>query len=699
MMPSEAFKATPAVMDHNLPSNTEAFAEKHDPLDITIGLQNDQSEIDVYWNVPPLPEGDHKLESHLRHSGDQFLEDTFMPPSGAAFRESLGDIEYDQDALDHLDAFYKPLGSMKDIDNPSQHPVLRTGTSFQRIISTYEPAARLEAIDPSDPSYDVKVRKVVHDALTKFVKNVEDGIDGNAELWEENATRRQKELNQLELKLVQEIKETSRINRDRRKEARPKKSSRENLHAEINVAQENDPSQDKFATEPSSGPLEIGDRKDKDDRLLDIVAQESQLDRLLDSSKNALPEHSPVPTKDTQSEQPIDFSKEYQPDRLLDPQKETLHDGLLVNEVPQPKQLVEYSKETETDQLLGSKTVNFNDQSSLDASPELPAESNNGVQSEQSLEPIAENQFPLDDPLESTHETLLLDDVVHGEVAYLDEVELEGSTETEQDRDLQSMIQGVLTTHRSVFALLERRTLRVTWPLVQSCQDLLKAMGQPVVQADDAEAEAVCARLTTLGWTDASVSEDTDTAVFGNGLLLRNVGASTTKGIIEINPLEAHTSLDLSRDAFRDMCILCGTDFSGTIEGIGPLRAVKLMQRYGSIESIMANANYKPREDFVYDRARRVFDRTPTVPEFHEAYQPKPENPQLLQRLISKYEIDREEIIKEILTEGNQGTTDLPTDPFAASSLGADPFQAQIINIPKQDGPDPGQSSLELTHL
>jgi 5'-3' exonuclease len=138
---------------------------------------------------------------------------------------------------------------------------------------------------------------------------------------------------------------------------------------------------------------------------------------------------------------------------------------------------------------------------------------------------------------------------------------------------------------------------------------------------------------------------------------------------------------------------------SQTIEGIGSLRAAKLMQRYGSIESIMANENNKPREDFVYDRARRVFDRTPTVPELHEAYQPKPENPRLLQQLMSKYEIDREEIIKEILTEVNQDTTDLSTDPFTASSLGADPFQAQIINIPKQDGPHPGQSSSELTDL
>lgn len=133
----------------------------------------------------------------------------------------------------------------------------------------------------------------------------------------------------------------------------------------------------------------------------------------------------------------------------------------------------------------------------------------------------------------------------------------------EPDQDLKSMIHSVLSAHRQIFMTLERRTLRVTRPLVLSCQRLLAAMGEPVVEAKDAEAEAVCAQLTTLGFADASVSEDTDTAVFGNGLLLRQVGATGDRDIIEIDPVVAREKLGLSRDAFRDLCILCGTDFSG----------------------------------------------------------------------------------------------------------------------------------------
>ncbi|KAF9129340.1 Elongation of fatty acids protein 2 [Mortierella sp. 14UC] len=269
------------------------------------------------------------------------------------------------------------------------------------------------------------------------------------------------------------------------------------------------------------------------------------------------------------------------------------------------------------------------------------------------------------------------------------------TTETEEgDLDLKTMIHSVLSAHQSILMTLERRTMRVTWPLVVSCQRLLVAMGEPVVEAKDAEAEAVCARLTTLGLADASVSEDTDTAVFGNGLLLRQVGATGGRGIIEINPVLAREGLGLNRDAFRDLCILCGTDFSGTIEGIGANRAAKLIQYFGSIESIMANTDYKPRPDFFYDRARRVFDRTPAVPLDPSAYQPKPDIQPLLLELLLKYDINPEEVKQELINDIKAEEMGLATEfgetvkaaseaAFSGNgSMGIDPFKATAIKLP-----------------
>ncbi|KAF9583606.1 Elongation of fatty acids protein 2 [Lunasporangiospora selenospora] len=273
--------------------------------------------------------------------------------------------------------------------------------------------------------------------------------------------------------------------------------------------------------------------------------------------------------------------------------------------------------------------------------------------------------------------------------------------EDPDDRDIKAMIKDVITKHQSVFMTLERRTLRITYELGQTCRQLLDAMGQPTIEALDAEAESVCAQLTDLGIADATVSEDTDSAVFGNGLLLREMDSTGKKDILEINPLVAREELGLSRDAFRDMCILCGTDFSDTMEGIGPMRAAQLMQYYGSIESIMANTKHKPRPYFKYDQARTVFDRIPTIPSDPQLYEPKDEKQPMLLELLLKYEITPEEVRLDLINDADSSLTDSASKPLdvwgetrygdqpSTSGFGSDPFAATTMDI----GQDKGGSS------
>ena len=45
---------------------------------------------------------------------------------------------------------------------------------------------------------------------------------------------------------------------------------------------------------------------------------------------------------------------------------------------------------------------------------------------------------------------------------------------------------------------------------------------------------------------------------------------------------------DVSREAFVDFCILCGCDYTGTIRGVGPMSAFKLLKQHGSIEAVAA---------------------------------------------------------------------------------------------------------------
>ncbi|KAG0056257.1 Elongation of fatty acids protein 2 [Gryganskiella cystojenkinii] len=265
--------------------------------------------------------------------------------------------------------------------------------------------------------------------------------------------------------------------------------------------------------------------------------------------------------------------------------------------------------------------------------------------------------------------------------------------EPEEDRDLRTTIKSVVSAHQNILMTLERRAMKVARPLVVECENLLRAMGRPVIEAEEAEAEAVCAQLTTLGWADGSVSEDTDTVVFGDGILLRQVlFGNTGKDILEIDPVAARAALGLNRQAFIDMCILCGTDFSGKMEGIASFRAANLIQYYGSIESIMANTQYKPEADFFYDHARRVFDRKPAVPLDPQTYQRRKEQTKKVQKLFRRYEIDEDEIRAELIKEmqalaavppqsSNLNPTGLGVDPFDFN-----PFGASLSSMPIQNG-------------
>lgn len=98
-----------------------------------------------------------------------------------------------------------------------------------------------------------------------------------------------------------------------------------------------------------------------------------------------------------------------------------------------------------------------------------------------------------------------------------------------------------------------------------------------------------------------------DTLVFGDVPILRYF-FSKGRPILKIDPIIARQELGLSRKAFIDFCILCGTDFSGTIQGIGPHRALKAMRKYGSIEKLLENLDdkYVPQPTFNYQLAREV---------------------------------------------------------------------------------------------
>ncbi|KAK3847941.1 MAG: hypothetical protein J3R72DRAFT_431105 [Linnemannia gamsii] len=589
------------------------------------------------WTVPTLPDDFYqRLEqeqamllahgdthNHTASLEDQRLADAFDDEDERDLQD-IDTIEQDLDMLDRMELDVETIGGLDVIYDLSDQPtttktdddedlrhtlplVLRTGTSIHNLLPLSDNGP-YSFVTPEPEDEAASLRKRVHAALGEYVRL----IDKSAEDAEEdelttNSTRKQRALNELELKLVQGIKE----------------------YTGLNV---------------------LENQADPDSEVEQIDQARSEAPLRTEGISSALPEP-PTANETASQEEIITAATTTKGDST--PKMTTIED-------------------------LALKSITVED-----------------------TEPIwSVDSDPMDTLTMREDDPTLTEDLP--EPDYDQDVEpTTPPPEEEADQDLKSMIHSVLSAHQSILMTLERRSMRVTWPLIVSCQRLLVAMGEPVVEAKDAEAEAVCAQLTTLGIADATMSEDTDTAVFGNGLLLRQVGATQGRGIIEINPVLAKEGLGLNHDAFRDLCILCGTDFSGTIEGIGPNRAVKLIQYFGSIESIMANTDYKPRPDFVYDRARRVFDRTPAVPLDPTAYQPKPEIQPLLLELLLKYDINPEEIKQELLSDikaeemshetgfdravkaAAMAAEAAETVTFnSSSSMGIDPFKATAIKLP-----------------
>ncbi|KAF5842041.1 PIN domain-like protein [Dunaliella salina] len=135
-----------------------------------------------------------------------------------------------------------------------------------------------------------------------------------------------------------------------------------------------------------------------------------------------------------------------------------------------------------------------------------------------------------------------------------------------------------------------KRSIRVTKQHNEECKELLRLLGVPIVDAAT-EAEAQCSSMCK----------------------------SNTQPINEFDRAKALAGLGLDDAMFVDFCILCGCDYAGTIRGIGPIRALQLIQKHKTIENVLATldpAKYPIPDDFegAYQLARKFFHTPEVVP-------------------------------------------------------------------------------------
>jgi flap endonuclease-1 len=141
-------------------------------------------------------------------------------------------------------------------------------------------------------------------------------------------------------------------------------------------------------------------------------------------------------------------------------------------------------------------------------------------------------------------------------------------------------------------------TSRLSRQMVGEAQELLRLLGLPVIQAPS-EGEAQAAHMARAGHVWTAVSKDYDTLLFGTPRLVRflTIGGKeflpsqgTFRPIVpEMLELESQLARwSITREGLIDLALLVGTDFNDGVHGIGPKKALKLVQQHGRIEDMPA---------------------------------------------------------------------------------------------------------------
>lgn len=159
-----------------------------------------------------------------------------------------------------------------------------------------------------------------------------------------------------------------------------------------------------------------------------------------------------------------------------------------------------------------------------------------------------------------------------------------------------------------------QQTSRMTPEIRESSKELIRMLGLPIVEAPgDGEGEA--AYMCRKGSVWAAASQDYDSLLYGAPTLVRNLTITGRRKIpgkdmykdVKTEIIESSEFLDnigISREQLVDLCMLIGTDFNEGIHGIGPKKGLKLIQKHGDLEHVLAEIG---EEIPMYEEIRKIF--------------------------------------------------------------------------------------------
>lgn len=121
----------------------------------------------------------------------------------------------------------------------------------------------------------------------------------------------------------------------------------------------------------------------------------------------------------------------------------------------------------------------------------------------------------------------------------------------------------------------------------KATRDILTLLDVPFFDAP-MEAETMCADLCIQGKVDAVLTEDTDVLAYGTPHFLTKIDYNSGT-CLRVEYEKLLSEMNLTSDQFLDFCIMCGCDYNENMYKVGPVKALSLLQIYGSIDSIGAS--------------------------------------------------------------------------------------------------------------
>ena len=196
-------------------------------------------------------------------------------------------------------------------------------------------------------------------------------------------------------------------------------------------------------------------------------------------------------------------------------------------------------------------------------------------------------------------------------------------------------------------------TSRLTRDMVADARELLRLMGVPTVQAPS-EGEAQAAHMAAAAPEIWAASKDYDCLLFGAPRLVRFLSISgkeflpsqgTFRPIVPETIIldQMLTAWGITREALVDLAILVGTDFNAGIKGVGPKKALALVQRHGRIEDMPEEIQAQIGDRDTIDDVRRIF-LYPDVTDAFDVRQREPDLGGIVQFLCDEREFGRDRV-------------------------------------------------------